>query len=82
VGGQGIELKDNAGQIGDELRVPTSSVTAEQAPAHLGSPFIAIVFGTDAPVSSVHTQELLDRAPTHLTLLGDLEDGDYFTATA
>lgn len=82
VGEQGVEFKDIALQIGDKLGVPTTSVPAEQAPAHFGSPFMAVVFGTDAPVSSAHTQELLDWAPTHQTLLEDLEDGDYFTARA
>jgi nucleoside-diphosphate-sugar epimerase len=82
VGEPGVELKDIAQQIGNELGLPTSSVTPEQAPSHFGSPFMAVVFGTDAPVSSAHTQELLGWTPTHQTLLEDLEDGDYFTPTA
>jgi nucleoside-diphosphate-sugar epimerase len=82
VGEPGIEFKDIAQQIGNKLGVPTTSVTTEQAPSHFGSPFMAVVFATDAPVSSAHTQRLLDWAPTHQTLVEDLEDGDYFTATA
>ncbi|MGI3786619.1 MAG: SDR family oxidoreductase [Janthinobacterium lividum] len=82
VGEPGVELMEIALRIGKKLGVPTTSVTAEHAPSHFGSPFMAVVFGTDAPVSSAHTQRLLDWAPTHQTLLDDLEDGDYFTATA
>lgn len=81
VGEPAIEFKDIALQIGKKLGIPTSSVTAEQAPGHFGSPFMAVVFGTDAPVSSEHTQRLLDWAPTHQTLLQDLENGDYFTGS-
>ena len=80
VGEPAVEFKDIAAHIGKKLGVPTISVSAEQAPNHFGSPFMAAVFGTDAPVSSGHTQRLLDWTPTHPTLLEDLDHGDYFAS--
>ncbi len=76
-GEEAITLKSIAHKIGDLLAVPTRSLPAEQAGEHFGNPFMAAVYGTDAPASSARTQTLLDWTPTHATLLEDLEQGDY-----
>jgi hypothetical protein len=47
---------------------------------HLGDPFLARCFATDAPASSTHTRTLLGWTPTHPTLLKDMQDGGYFAS--
>lgn len=79
VGEPAIPFRDIASAIGRHLDLPTTSLTPEQAAQHFANPFMAAVFGTDAPVSSEHTRRRLGWAPTHHTLLDDLDHGDYFT---
>ena len=71
-----------AERIARILDIPTASLTPEEFGRHLDNPFLARAFATDAPVSSDHTQELLGWAPSHATLLEDLEISDYFTPEA
>lgn len=78
VGEDAIPFRSIAEKFGEKLSVPVRSVTAEDAGEHFGNPFMAVVFGTDAPASSEYTQQLLGWAPNHRTLLDDLEQGDYF----
>ena len=78
-GEEAIPFRSIAEKIGEKLGLPTKAVAADDAAAHFGNPFMALVFGTDAPVSSQHTQQLLGWRPNHWTLLDDLERGDYFT---
>jgi hypothetical protein len=59
------------------LDLPAVSLTPDEAAAHFASPFMATVYGIDAPASSAYTQELLGWSPTHPSLLDDLEHGDY-----
>ncbi|MFJ8959527.1 SDR family oxidoreductase [Lentzea sp. NPDC102401] len=82
VGESAVTIKSIAGQIARILGVPSVSLTLEQAAEHLGNPFLARFFSLDVPVSSEHTQALLNWAPKHRTLLEDLETGDYFTPQA
>jgi nucleoside-diphosphate-sugar epimerase len=77
-GEEGVTLRSIAEQIGRILDVPAVSRTPDEAAEHFGSPFMAAVFGTDNPVSTARTRELLGWAPMHPTLLQDLETGDYF----
>jgi nucleoside-diphosphate-sugar epimerase len=74
----GVTLKRIAETIAQGLDLPAISLTPDEAAAHFPSPFMATVYGFDAPVSSSYTQELLGWSPTHLTLLEDLKHGDYF----
>lgn len=74
----GVTLQSIAATIGEILQLPTKSVSADQAPAHFDSPFLAAAYGLDAPVSSAATQQLLGWTPTRPTLLEDLRTGDYF----
>ncbi|MFF6988986.1 NAD-dependent epimerase/dehydratase family protein [Streptomyces sp. NPDC010273] len=78
----GVTMKSIAETIARNLDLPTIALTPDQAAGHFISPFMARVYGLDAPVSSSCTQELLGWSPTHPTLLEDLEYGDYFTTPA
>ena len=78
IGEDAIPFTSIAETIGAKLGVPVRSVNADHAAAHFSNPFMAAVFGTDAPASSQLTQQLLGWAPQHRTLLEDLEHGDYF----
>lgn len=78
----GVTLKSIAEHIGRTLQVPTASMTLEQAAEHIGNPFLALVAATDAPVSSVYTQELVGWTPSHETLSEDMQSGDYFDPQA
>lgn len=82
----GVTLKSIADQIGQQLGVPSVSLTFEQASAHFegasahfASAFLAAMLAADAPVSSDLTRALLGWEPTHYTLLEDLRYGDYIT---
>jgi len=79
VGEAAVTLKSIAEKIAERLGIPAVSVDASAAAAHFGNDFMALVFGTDAPASSDHTQQLLGWRPNHWTLSEDLENGDYFT---
>jgi nucleoside-diphosphate-sugar epimerase len=80
VGETAVPFRSIAEKIGARLGVPVRSVHAADAAEHFGNPFMATVYGTDAPASSARTQELLGWVPNHQTLLEDLDDGDYFAA--
>ena len=73
----GVTLRSIAEKIGQLLGVPAVSLSPDEAAVHFENPFMAVVFGTDAPVSSARTQALLGWSPVHATLLEDLEHGDY-----
>ena len=75
-----VTLETIAHQIGRILQVPVAGLNQEQFAGHLGNPFLARCFATDAPASSARTRDLLGWAPAHPTLLEDLEAGDYFAA--
>ena len=63
--------------ISEGLGVPTTSLTPEQAAAHYINPFMALLYGADAPASSASTRKLLSWIPTDEGLLHDLAHGDY-----
>ncbi len=79
-GESAITFETIAHGIGRILRIPTASLTPEQASPHFENPFLAKAFATDAPVSSALTRKLLSWKPTHATLLEDMENGDYFSS--
>jgi nucleoside-diphosphate-sugar epimerase len=79
-GESAIAFETIAHLIARILRIPTASLTPEEAGTHFGNPFLARCFATDAPVSSAYTQKLLGWKPTHATLLEDMETGDYFSS--
>lgn len=67
---EGVPMKDIAETIGRVLRVPTASLSAEQAQAHFG--WMAMFVSFDLPASSEVTRERLDWRPTRPGLLDDL----------
>lgn len=73
----GVTMKSIAETIARGLGLPAVPLTADEATTHFDSPFMATVYGVDAPVSGAYTQEMLGWSPTHPTLLDDLEHGDY-----
>ncbi|WP_426503532.1 SDR family oxidoreductase [Dactylosporangium sp. McL0621] len=76
----GIVFKDIAETIGRGLGLPTASLSEEQAATHYVSPFMGMLYGIDAPVSSTRTQQRLGWTPSREGLLQDLVRGDYLTA--
>ncbi|MDQ6637818.1 MAG: 3-beta hydroxysteroid dehydrogenase, partial [Candidatus Dormibacteraeota bacterium] len=80
VGEDGVAIRDVAEAIGRGLRLPVTSITAEQAEAQFG--FLAGFLALDMPVSSALTRELLSWEPSGPGLVADLDQGHYFVATA
>ncbi len=76
VGDEGVPFRQIATSIASKLDVPAISVTAEEAPEHLG--FLAAFAHLDNPTSSALTRKLLDWEPTHPGLIADIEEGHYF----
>jgi nucleoside-diphosphate-sugar epimerase len=77
---ENVTLRSVAAMIARALGLPTASLTPDQAATHFASPFMATLYGTDAPATSAYTQQLLGWSPAHPTLLDDLGPGDYFAA--
>jgi nucleoside-diphosphate-sugar epimerase len=80
VADQGVPFRTIAESIGRGLGVPASSITADDAPRHLG--FLAPFAQLDNPTSSEQTQSLLGWRPVHPALLADLAEGHYFAPSA
>jgi nucleoside-diphosphate-sugar epimerase len=76
VADEGVRFREIAESIGRGLRVPTISITADQAPRHLG--FLAAFAQLDNPTSSAQTQSLLGWRPEFPGLLADLAERHYF----
>lgn len=74
---ENIPFRSIAETIGRGLDLPVVSLTPDEAAGHYASPFMARVYGFDAPVSSTFTRELLGWSPTQPGLLDDIEHGDY-----
>ncbi|CAM5444946.1 hypothetical protein GCM10010329_50990 [Streptomyces spiroverticillatus] len=68
----GVTMKGIAQTIVRGPDLPQASLPPSQAAGHCVSPFMAKVYGFDAPVCSTHTQELLGWLPARPTLLEDL----------
>lgn len=77
---EGIPFRDIAEVIGEQLDVPTVSVTLEEASKQLG--FIGWVASLDNPTSSLTTRQLLGWNPQQPALLEGLNAGHYFVRTA
>lgn len=78
VADQGIPFRDLAATIGRRLSVPVVSKSAEEAAAHFG--WMARFASSGEVAANALTQQRLGWQPTHVGLLADLEQGDYFTA--
>lgn len=75
VGEEGISSRGIAESLGRGLKLPTVSITPEQAAAHFG--WMAIFVGLDMPASSALTQSRLNWRPTGPTLIADLDEARY-----
>ncbi len=71
----GLPSHDIAAAIGDHLRLPTVSVTPEDAEAHFG--WIGRFFAMNLTASSTRTQQLLGWTPTGPTLIEDIAAAAY-----
>jgi nucleoside-diphosphate-sugar epimerase len=76
VGDEGIAFRDLATIIGQHLGVPVVSKSAAEAAEYFG--WMARFAGLDMAASSALTQQRLGWQPTHVGLLEDLAQGDYF----
>ncbi|RSD10624.1 SDR family oxidoreductase [Amycolatopsis eburnea] len=74
---ENVPFRSIAETVGRGLGLPVVSLTPDEAAGHFVSPFIAKAYGTDAPVSSTLTRELLGWSPRHASLLDDVANGDY-----
>ncbi|WIV53081.1 SDR family oxidoreductase [Amycolatopsis nalaikhensis] len=74
---ENVPFRRIAETIADGLGLPTVSLSPKAAAGHFASPFMAVVYGFDAPVSSAATRELLGWSPTQPGLLDDVARGDY-----
>jgi nucleoside-diphosphate-sugar epimerase len=72
---EGVPMRVIAETIGEGLRLPTRSLTPEEAPAHFG--FMAMFVGLDIPASSQITRDALGWRPQGPDLLTDLRENGY-----
>jgi nucleoside-diphosphate-sugar epimerase len=76
VADEGVATRTIAEIIGRHLELPVVSIAPEAAGEHFG--WMARFWGLDLPASSALTQERMGWTPTHVGLIGDLEEGHYF----
>jgi nucleoside-diphosphate-sugar epimerase len=72
---EGIPMREIAEVIGRGLKVPTVSLSQEQAQGHFG--WLAMFAGLDMPASSALTRQRLGWHPTGPGLIADLEQMRY-----
>jgi nucleoside-diphosphate-sugar epimerase len=75
---QGVATRSIAEVIGRHLRIPVTSIPADDAVAHFG--WLGVFWALDAPATSEVTREQLGWQPTAPELVADLELGHYFDA--
>jgi nucleoside-diphosphate-sugar epimerase len=68
---EGVPVGEIAGAIGRGLKLPTVSLSAEQARDHFG--WLGFFLGLDLPASSKLTQQRLGWRPTEAGLMDDLD---------
>jgi nucleoside-diphosphate-sugar epimerase len=72
---EGVSMRQIAEVIGQGLKVPVISLSAEEAPAHFG--WLAMFAAYDMPASSAQTRKQLKWNPTGPGLLTDLNNMNY-----
>jgi nucleoside-diphosphate-sugar epimerase len=77
VGEEGIPFKQIAQTIGDQLKLPTVSITKEAAMDNFG--FLTDFVQLDNPTSNALTKEWLAWNPEGPKLIADMEEGHYFS---
>lgn len=78
----GVPFRSIAETIARGLGLPAVALPPDAAAGHFPSPFMARVYGLDAPVSGSGTRRRLGWSPTHPALLDDLAHGDYLAPKA
>ncbi len=73
---EGIAIRDIAGVIGRHLDLPVVSISPEVTAEHFT--WLAGFIGTDNPVSSELTRQLMGWQPINIGLIEDLDEGHYF----
>jgi len=73
---EGVTARDIAEIIGRALKLPTKSITPEQAADHFG--VMAMFAGLDGPASSALTQKWLGWKPTQIGMIADISRPGYF----
>jgi nucleoside-diphosphate-sugar epimerase len=78
---EGIPFRQIAEAIGSHLGLPAVSIPADQLmlPGYFG--FLAAVVTLDLPASSLITRRTLGWEPVQPSLLADLDNGHYFSAS-
>ena len=75
---EGVSARDIAEAVGGGLKVPTVSMTPDEAARHFG--WLAMFAGLDIVASSAQTQQRLGWHPTGPGLIADLEQMRYSEA--
>ena len=73
---EGVPLREVAEAVGAGLRVPTQSVSPDEAADHFG--WLGGFLAVDNPTSSAITRERLGWSPQEAGLIADLRGGSYF----
>jgi len=76
VADEGVTARDIAEIIARHVKVPTRSITPDEAPAHFG--FMAMFAGLDGAASSALTQKWLGWKPTQIGMIADISRPGYF----
>lgn len=77
---QGVPFRQIAEAIGRQLKLPSASLSPEQASAHFG--IMAMFIGGNGPASSARTRERLGWMPQEPGLLADIDQPEYFAQEA
>ncbi len=72
---EGVAARDIAEVLGRGMKLPVTSITAEEAGPHFG--WMGMFVGMDLPASGAYTQETLGWTPTGPTLLTDLANMNF-----
>ncbi len=73
---EGVPFRDIAAAIGRQLKLPTASISAEEAGAHFS--WLGGMVALDNPTSSALTRQRLGWRPQGPALIADIEQGHYF----
>ena len=80
VADEGVPFRQIAETIGRQLRLPSKSLTGEEAEQHFGA--LAKWVAGNGPASSQRTRERLGWEPKQADLISDIDHGDYFAKSA
>lgn len=72
---EAISVKTIAEAIGNQLNIPSVSLSQEKANEHFG--WFSAMAAIDCPASSDWTQQKLNWHPTHAALIADIQNGIY-----